>query len=96
MYKLAIEPYEEAIYHIVYNQILPSSQASYILTTTQHWGTPFEQANYTLKMPAHLVIDSLSIQPDSMLNYNDSTYYFWNRRNYMPEDDFNVWFSEKY
>lgn len=96
MYKLVIEPYEETIYHIVYNQILPSSQASYILTTTQQWRTPFEQANYTLKKPAYLVIDSLSIQPDSMLNNNDSTYYFWNRRNYMPEDDFNIWFSEKY
>lgn len=93
LYKLFIEPFGEVIYHIKYSQKLNSNQAKYILSTTQQWGKAFENANYTLKLPPFIHIDSLSIIPDSIVRSNNSTFYYWQRENYMPEDDFNVWFS---
>ena len=95
LFRLFIDPNGEVIYNIRYNQRLKSNQARYILTTTQQWGKAFEKANYALKVPANLHIDSLSINPDTMYKSNDSTYYFWYRENFMPEVDFNLWFSEE-
>jgi len=48
LFKLFIEPNGEAVYHIRYNQQLKSNQAKYIITSTQHWGEGFEQANYLI------------------------------------------------
>ena len=95
LFRLFIDPNGEAIYHIKYKQKPESNQARYILTTAQQWGKAFEKASYVLKVPANLHIDSLSINPDTMYKSNDSTYYFWWRENFMPDVDFNLWFSEK-
>ncbi len=81
-----------AIYKIGYRQDLLGSMAKYILTTTHQWKKPFEQASYTL-IAKNINIDSLSYIPDRVESFQDSTIFLWNKKNFMPNMDFEVFFQ---
>jgi len=86
--KLQIPPSGEVAYRIAYGQELKTSKARYIITTTQHWGVPFEFANYRLTFPETCQMDSVSIPPDSVSTGNGRVIYHWKRKNFMPNRDF--------
>jgi len=94
-FKILIEPDASAIYRIGYRQKLKNYKAEYILTTTQLWGIPFEQVNYTLEFPKEYLLDSISYMPDSLREESDKYIFYWHKENFMPEKNFEITYKEK-
>jgi len=84
-----------AKYTIRYRQKLLGNRAKYIFTTTKSWGKPLEKADFQLTFPKTLKIDSLSMLPDSLQEYEDTYTLFWTRENFMPQEDFVVHYHKK-
>jgi len=95
MFKLLIPPNEEVAYRISYGQKPVSGEATYIITTTQYWKTPFEFAKYSFSFPNNLSLNFVSIPPDSITSSAEKTRYDWEREDFMPEVDFIFHFTEK-
>jgi len=91
LFKVKIPANDKVAYRINYGQKLKSSEAKYIITTTQAWNNPFEFANYSLSFPEIMVVDSVSITPDSTAIEAGLKKYFWQRKNFMPDRDFIFW-----
>jgi len=94
MFKISIPANESKTYRISYHQNLKSNKASYILTTTNRWGKAFEQATYELSVE-NLIIDSLSYIPDKVEVFDDSSKFYWQKENFMPDRNFEVFFHKK-
>jgi len=94
-FTIQIDPDSTAVYRIGYRQELKDKKAEYILTTTQTWGRPFEQVNYTLTFPKELSLDSLSYMPDSLREESNRYIFFWYKENFMPDRNFEIHFSKK-
>ena len=94
LFKVLIKSNEEVAYRIKYGQKVKGNAAKYIITTTQKWEKPFELADYSLKFPAQIVIDSISIAPDSVEKTPDFCKYYWLRYNFMPVCDFDIFFRK--
>ena len=94
-FTIQIDPDSTAVYRIGYRQELKDKKAEYVLTTTQTWGRPFEQVNYTLTFPKELSLDSLSYMPDSLREENNRYIFFWYNENFMPYRNFEIHFSKK-
>jgi hypothetical protein len=94
LFKLQIQPHGEVAYRIKYGQKNKGSTAKYIITTTQKWNKPFEVANYSLEFTGEIQLDSISIPPDSVAKTNESTRFYWSRRNFMPVCDFDFFFRK--
>jgi len=93
LFKVKIPAKGEVAYQINYQQRCKTNLAKYIITTTQQWNKPFEFANYSLTFPTSIIIDSISIPPDSVLNLEGENKYLWTRKNFMPIIDFEFDFS---
>ncbi len=89
-FTIHIDPDTTAIYRIGYRQKLKETKAEYILTTTQSWGIPFTQVNYTLEFPKEFSLDSISYMPDSLREENNSYIFFWHKENFMPDKNFEI------
>ena len=94
-FTLEIEPDTTVKYRISYCQKLLGNKAEYILVTTQSWGRPFEQVNYTLTFPKELILDSLSYMPDSLKDIGNKYIFYWYKENFMPDRNFKIHFSKK-
>lgn len=94
LFKVKIPANGEVAYRINYGQKLKSGEAKYIVTTTQAWKEPFEFANYSLTFPVNMMLDSVSIAPDSTAAGAGFIKYFWERRNFMPDRDFIFWIGK--
>ena len=94
-FTIQIEPDSTVVYRIGYRQELKSEKAEYILTTTQTWGRPFEQVNYTLTFPRELQLDSLSYMPDSLREESNRYILFWYKENFMPDRNFIIYFLKE-
>ncbi|MBC8415409.1 MAG: DUF4424 family protein [Candidatus Cloacimonetes bacterium] len=94
-FTIQIDPDSTAVYRIGYLQELKDKKAEYILTTTQTWGRPFEQVNYTLTFPKELSLDSISYMPDSLREESNRYIFFWYKENFMPDRNFIIHFSKK-
>ena len=94
-FTIQIDPDSTAVYKIGYRHELKDKKAEYILTTSQTWGRPFEQVNYTLTFPKEFSLDSLSYMPDSLREESNRYIFFWYKENFMPERNFEILFSKK-
>lgn len=88
LFKVIIPPFAKVAYKIRYGQNLKTNEAKYIITTTQNWGKPFEQADYSLEFPVSLLITDISIEPDTIITEKGNTTYLWQRQQFMPDRDF--------
>jgi len=79
-FKLNILPKDTVILNISYSQ-KTDRENIYILESTQAWGEPLQQAEYSLTFENRIEIDSISYKPDSMINH---TYFY-------PKKNFTVW-----
>ena len=84
-----------ACYHVAYRQKLLGERAKYIFTSTKSWGKPLEKVDFQLRFPKTIKIDSLSMLPDSLQECNDTYTLFWERKNFMPEEDFVVYYHKE-
>ena len=92
MVLLSIYPKETRILRIGYTQEIKSNKAMYILTTTAAWGKPFQQAYYELHVPFDIKVDSISYVPDKIQQVGGLYIYIFERKNFMPDRDFVVYF----
>jgi len=94
LFKVQIPANAESSFHISYGQKLKSDKAKYIITTTQKWGNPFEQADYRLEIPSSLSITNFSIPPDTLFQKDTLMIYTWKRQDFMPVVDFDFEFRQ--
>lgn len=92
---MSLDPFRVGKYKIFYRQRLYGNKAEYILTTAEYWGKPLQVANFQLEIPAHVKIDSLSYEPDSVDVGQDISRYFWQKSNFMPNKNFIILFDRK-
>lgn len=85
LFSINLAAYETIKFRIYYKQKLLKKQAEYILTTTAYWHQPLEQANYILTVPDKIKITSFSYQPDSSMIGENKKFYYWNKKNFMPD-----------
>lgn len=93
-FRLKIYPFDTAVVQIKYTHEIKNQKAEYILTSTKVWGKPLEKADFTLKIPIDIKIDSLSFDADSLLFFKDYLLYKWEFKDFMPDKNFTVFFSE--
>ncbi len=91
MFNMDLKPNEEQIVRIGYRQEINSNTALYILTTTQLWNKPFDMVNYTLTVERYK-IDSLSYVPDKVEMIDNTTIFYWHKKDFMPDKDFIIKF----
>ncbi|MFQ3580208.1 MAG: hypothetical protein SNJ71_08740 [Bacteroidales bacterium] len=92
-FQLLNEKYDSLLIEISYRQKIESSPVLYILTTTSFWNEPLEEARYLLEIQDNLKVDSISYEPDKIWKKNKKKFYYIERKNFMPERDFIVWFK---
>lgn len=92
-FKIILSPYGVGKYSISYRQRILKNKAEYILTTTQRWGVPFENASYKLISPLNMKITSMSYIPDSTMQKNDNLIYYWSKKNFMPDKNMIFYFD---
>jgi hypothetical protein len=83
----------ETLINVFYRQKVVQNNV-YILTSAKTWGEPLEKAIYTLEAEKHVQIESFSLQPDSMRENSAGTIFYWNKKNYLPQNDFEVRIKE--
>jgi hypothetical protein len=92
LFKVQIPAKGEVPFRIRYGQKLRSEKAKYIITTTQKWGTPFEQADYRLEVSSSVVVTNFSIPPDTLFQKDRLQIFTWKRTDFMPVVDFDFEF----
>lgn len=93
LFTIHLPPHAEKMIKVVYRQRHDGSGARYILLTTKLWNKAFEDARYSLVVRKSIVIQEFSFAPDRSVDFGDTTIYYWSRKNFMPEKDFEVRFK---
>jgi hypothetical protein len=91
-FDILVPSYGQASYRVFFRQKLTDHHFKYILTSTESWGRALEFANFELQTPEYINIDSLSYPPDTSFIKNDLQYFFWKKKDFMPELDFEIFF----
>jgi len=55
------------------------------LLTTRKWGKAFNEINFWLEMPAEIELTSVTYKPDTTFIREDKRFYWWQRKDFMPE-----------
>ena len=88
IFKIDFRKHGDMKIHIAYQQNLNSTRAEYILKTTINWQKPLLSANYQLIVPSDLSLHRFSILPMDSICTETETVYYWEKSNYMPEENF--------
>jgi hypothetical protein len=95
LFTLHLSPHSEKMIKVIYRQRHNGSVARYILLTTKFWNKPFENALYSLVVKKNIAVKQFPFPPDRSVDFGDATIYYWSRKNFMPEKDFEVKFNVK-
>ena len=93
LFSITMAANQSKVYRIGYRQQLSGNKAMYILTSTHRWGQPFEVVNYEL-IVKDVRVDSISYIPDRVEVFTDSTKFYWKKRHFMPDRDFEISFNK--
>lgn len=85
-FKINILPSDTIQVNIAYTQKTEIKNV-YILKSTQTWGEPLKRAFYSLKVDSTVLLDSLSLKPNTFKNRT----YYWEKFNFYPDDNFIIW-----
>jgi len=91
---ISLQAYGVGKYKVSYRQLLLKNKAEYILVTTQKWNKPFDNARYKLITPLDLEITSISYKPDSTKQVNNNMFYYWNKKDFMPDRNMVIYFDK--
>jgi hypothetical protein len=86
VFRMILMPYDTVNINISYNQKTEKVN-TYILESARTWNKPLLRADYSLSYDNTVMIDSLSPEPDSLIN----NVYFWTRTDFYPNENFIVW-----
>jgi len=92
-FTINLPPRSERMFKVIYRQRHDGQTARYILTTTAYWKKPIDFATYSLVVPEYIAVDTLSILPDTLSQFEANRIYFWRKESYMPEIEFVVSFT---
>jgi hypothetical protein len=93
IFSITMQPGSEKQITIIYSQRHNGNYAKYILTTTKYWGKPLQQADFTLVVPPYIHIQTCFEPPDKISEFEGTHIYHWARQNFMPTNDFEIWFE---
>jgi hypothetical protein len=93
MINLEVKAGSTSMLRIGYTQELLGTRAEYILTSSKSWGKSLKEVNYTLIAPESFQIDSLSYPPDFSNTKSGKTMYYYHKEDFMPDREFEVFFS---
>jgi hypothetical protein len=84
---LPLNPGRNNIMEVFYRQKLTDKTARYILTTTAHWGQPFEIGEYFISIPAEF--DGVNVNYDSFIESRDGDERIFSllKKRFMPDKD---------
>ncbi|MGE5352116.1 MAG: hypothetical protein ACM3P0_08530 [Acidobacteriota bacterium] len=88
------QAHDTSVIEVKYYQKTPMHMMEYILTTTKEWGTSFDMAEYSVKLPARFKL--LSMQPQFENEKKSDKYrtFFTLKRNYLPQHNFVIKWKE--
>jgi hypothetical protein len=92
LFGIFVKSYGQASYRVFFRQKLLENKFTYILTSTETWNRALEFANYEFQAPVATKITSFSFPPDSTVIQHDIQYFYWKKKDFMPEKDFEVIF----
>jgi hypothetical protein len=92
-FEILLFPKDTIDLNIYYSQ-KASNINSYILTTTRFWGKPLKKAVYSLTVSNDTDIRSMSYKPDSLQKSGDEIIYYWVKRDFLPDKDFDILINE--
>jgi hypothetical protein len=93
IFQLTVAPFDSTEINIFFRQKI-AEKNTYILMSTQTWEQPLEKAVYTLTTAKNLKIKSFSIEPDSSKTDSEHKTYFWERINFNPQTDFEIFLDQ--
>jgi hypothetical protein len=77
----------ETTVNVKYCQKTSSDTMKYILTSTQNWIHPLENAEYKIMLPKEFDLEDISIKPYKKDSDSTNNIYIINKENFMPETD---------
>jgi len=78
-----------------YKQRISGRSARYILTSTQAWGQPLDEATYCIIVPAEFENVKVWPEQDSMAFVGDKVEYWAHEKSFMPDKDMLVTWTLK-
>lgn len=84
--QMSIQSKDTIQVNIAYSQHTEKENV-YVMESTQTWGQPLAQADYSLIVDESVQIDSLSMESDSLIN----NVFYWTKQNFFPIDNFKIW-----
>lgn len=92
-FAISLPPHSEKTVRVFYRQRHNGKEVRYILLTTKFWNKPFERADYSLAVGRNIKINNFSLKPDKSVDFGETVIFYWERENFMPENDFEVKFT---
>lgn len=94
LFAVEVQANDTSVIEVKYYQKTPMHMMEYILTTTKEWGTSFDMAEYSVKLPARYKL--LSMQPQFENEKKSDKYrtFFTLKRNYLPQHNFVIKWKE--
>jgi hypothetical protein len=92
IFQISVNAYGQSAYRVYFQQWLKEEYFKYILSSTETWQRGLEFANYELQVPVSIQVDSMSYTPDSTYIKNETRYYLWKKKDFMPDKDFEIYF----
>ncbi len=83
------------VWHLDYSQKIKSNRAVYIITSTNAWGKPLEDAAYRFIIPKRFKDVQAWPEPDSSIIKGDNCEYLARRTNFMPNRDMVISWKSK-
>lgn len=93
-FNLSAEPHSLNKIEIFYRQKLISNYFEYILTTTADWKAPLEISEFIINVPRLFMNVQMSYNEDSVISGDSFVKYFITRREFMPEKNLIIKWSE--
>lgn len=86
--------HDTSIVEVKYYQKTPMHMMEYILTTTKEWGTSFDMAEYSVKLPARYKLLEMQPQFENEKKADRYRTFFTLKRNYLPQKNFVIKWKE--
>ena len=90
---MVFKPGEEKVLTLDYRQKTRKKQGRYILTTTSSWFKPMDEGYYYIYLPDGIPLKSSSYSTD-LITKNDVSYYYFEKKNFMPPKDWDFEWEE--
>ena len=94
-FNIKILAFDSCFINIIYREKHNKTTVTYILTSTQVWNQPLVQCDYSFCTDEKVYIKNFAYKPDKQIGLNNNKLYFWKKRSFMPQKEFEVNFSVK-